>query len=127
MGGMADWSSRFLSGKYTNGNAEMYWNDALFTMDASSHHELEIIVENPHGFSLYPNPFTEQINAQWNPNNFKPKYAEMYNPLRRLLWKSNLIDVKNMIVIPVAQTWSKGLYSLHLKGENFLVIIKLKK
>lgn len=51
----------------------------------------------------------------------------MCDALGRLWWSSNLENVKNMIVIPVAQTCSKGLYSLHLKGENHLVIIKLIK
>lgn len=83
--------------------------------------------ENPHGVSVYPNPFTEQIYVQWNPNNFKPKHAEMYDALGRLLWNSNLEAVENIIVIPVAQTWSKGLYSLHLKGENHSVIVKIIK
>jgi len=79
------------------------------------------------GVYVYPNPVSDQIYLQWDPKNFIPKHAEIYDALGRLLWKSGLQAENNMMVIPVASTWSKGLYTLQLRGDHRSINIKLIK
>lgn len=83
--------------------------------------------ENYTGIQVYPNPISDQIIIQWEPQLFIPKHAEIYDAMGRLLWKNNLKSENNTYIIPVPSNWSKGLYSLQLHGDNHTINMKLIK
>lgn len=79
------------------------------------------------GIQVYPNPLAEQLFIQWDASTFNPQYADIYDALGRLIWNTKISVENNLLVIPIPDTWSKGIYSLKLSNESQSVTVKLIK
>ncbi len=78
-------------------------------------------------FSVYPNPFNENLTLKIVSPSKSDYTIEVYNTIGQKLWYNNLVvDGQQEVSLP-ANSWTTGTYQVVLKGNDFVKTVKVVK
>ena len=78
-------------------------------------------------FSVYPNPFNENLTLKIVSPSKSDYTIEVYNTIGQKLWYNNLVvDGQQEVTLP-ANSWTTGTYQVVLKGQDFVKTVKVVK
>ena len=87
--------------------------------------KIQMAIENPITFTLFPNPFKDKLRIEFSAESTIPTYVAIYDIIGNTMWQATYPEKISEINLTEFQNFRQGKYILHVlqKGKPFVAAI----
>jgi hypothetical protein len=87
--------------------------------------KIQMAIENPITFTLFPNPFKDKLRIEFSAESAMPTYVAIYDIIGNTMWQATYPEKISEINLTEFQNFRQGKYILHVlqKGKPFVAAI----
>lgn len=87
--------------------------------------KIQVSVENPISFTVFPNPFRDKLRIEFSAESTMPTYVAIYDIVGSTMWQATYPEKISEINLTEFQNFRQGKYILHVlqKGKPFVTAI----